>query len=42
MSWTNLFSKKVRQMKTQTGASKSKVSKRMTSITSSYWMKAVR
>ena len=32
MSWKNLFSKKVRQMKTQTGASKSKDSKRMTSV----------
>lgn len=32
MSWKNLFSKKVRQMKTQAGASKSKDSKRMTSV----------
>ena len=32
MSWKNLFSKKVRQMKTQMGASKSKDSKRMTSV----------
>ena len=32
MSWKNLFSKKVRQMKTQTGANKSKDSKRMTSV----------
>ena len=32
MSWKNLFRKKVRQMKTQTGASKGKDSKRMTSV----------
>ena len=32
MSWKNLFSKKVRQMKTQAGASKGKDSKRMTSV----------
>ena len=32
MPWKNLFSKKVRQMKTQIGASKSKDSKRMTSV----------
>lgn len=32
MSWKNLFSKKVRQMKPQTEANKSKDSKRMTSV----------
>lgn len=32
MSWKNLFSKKVRQMKTQAGANKSKDSKRMTTV----------
>lgn len=32
MSWKNLFRKKVRQIKTQTGASKGKDSKRITSV----------